>query len=365
MNASLQLIDRLERARREMVRLEVDVVLLSVGRDLPYLIGYEAMPLERLTMAVIPASGTVTLVVPELEVSRVDPYPEVFDIRAWSETEDPLEIVMQRIGFPSRVAIGTETWSLFLLGLQQRLPESEFISAAPLLSGLRVCKSPEEIDLLRTAGAAADRVVARIAGLKFSGKTEKDMARQISELIIEEGHDATSFVIVAAGVNSSSPHHEPGVSVIEPGDAVVVDFGGSICGYHSDTTRTFYVGGPSAEHRRVHETVLEAQHAGYNASGLGVRSEEVDRAARSVIADAGYAEYFIHRTGHGIGLDLHEDPYLVEGEETLLRAGMVFSIEPGIYIPGRFGVRIEDIVSLGENGLQRLNRSTRDPVAVT
>ena len=350
---------RLHRARTEMAERDVDVLLASLGSDLPYLTGYTAMPLERLTMAVIPREGDAVLVVPELEAPRVTPIDGVFTIEPWAETEDVIAIVADRIGDTSRVMIGDHTWAVFLLALQRALPDTVFESARPLTEALRVVKEPAEVELLRRAGASADLVAALLARHRFSGKPESQISREVSELLVANGTDVAGFAIVASGPNGASPHHESGDRVVVSGDAVVVDFGGTIGGYGSDTTRMFHVGEPSAKYREVHEVVRAAQRAGVAAVRPGVTAEAVDRATRRVISDAGYGDFFIHRTGHGIGLDGHEDPYIIEGNSQVLQPGMAFSIEPGIYLPGEFGVRIEDIVVCTDTGVDRLNKSPR------
>ena len=346
-----------------MAEVGLDVMLLSLGSDLPYLTGYHAMATERLTMAVVPRDGEVVLHLPELEAPRVEQQPE-FTIAAWEETDDPVSLVARSLGAAERIAIGDQTWSRFLLRLSEELPSARFESATPVMSKLRIRKDAAEVDLLRTAGVAADRVAARLAAVRFSGRTERELATEIAAMTVDEGHDHATFTIVASGPNGASPHHEPGTRAIEPGDACVVDFGGSVGGYHSDTTRTFHVGEATAEYREVFAVLHEAQRIGTEAARPGVAAEQVDRATRKVIEDAGYGEYFFHRTGHGIGLDGHEDPYLVEGNSQVLEEGMCFSIEPGIYVPGRFGMRIEDIVALGADGAEPLNRSERDLVVV-
>ncbi len=355
---------RMDRARTEMTARDVDVLLASLGSELPYLTGYEPMPLERLTMAVIPCDGDATLVVPELEAPRIEPIPAVFDILPWGETEDVISIVGDLIGDAPTAMIGDHTWSVFLLALQQSLPGTSFMSARPIAEALRVIKEPAEIDLLRRAGASADLVAGLLAELRFSEKTEAQVSREVAAMLEANGTDVAGFAIVASGPNGASPHHEPGERLIGAGDAVVVDFGGTVGGYGSDTTRMFHVGEPSQEYREVHAVVLAAQQAGVAAVAPGVTAESVDAAARGVIADAGYAEYFIHRTGHGIGLDGHEDPYIIEGNTQVLRPGMAFSIEPGIYLPNEFGVRIEDIVVCTSDGVERLNTSSRDVAIV-
>lgn len=343
----------------------LDAMLLSVGADLPYFTGYTAMPLERLTMLVLPVSGPATLLVPELEAPRVVQKPGVFEIRPWGETEDPVRIVADLVPGARRVAIGDQTWSTFLLQLQEQLSQAVFVQASVLTAELRIRKDAAEIDLLRQAGAAADRVAARLADMQFSGKTERELSRVIVGMLLEEGHEEVDFALVGSGPNGASPHHEASDRVIEAGDAVVCDFGGALGGYYSDTTRMFVVGEAPEGFAEPFAVLRRAQAVAVDAVRPGVTAEFIDAAARGVIADAGYAEFFIHRTGHGIGLDVHEHPYIVEGNDTVLAPGMVFSIEPGIYLPGRFGMRIEDIVAVTDDGVERLNQSSRDLVTVT
>jgi Xaa-Pro aminopeptidase len=347
--------DRLERARLLMADRGIDALLLSVGADLPYLTGYRAMPLERLTMLVLPAGGPATLVVPELEAPRVA--PGAFDVLPWQETADPIALVTRLAGGARRIAVGDTTWSVFLLALQERMPAAHFEPASPLTRELRIHKDDGEIALLRAAAEAADRVVGRLASARFSGRTERELAREIAAMTVEEGHDEAAFTIVAAGPNAASPHHEPSDRTVEQSDTVVVDFGGTVGGYGSDTTRTFTVGPPAPEVAAAFGVLEAAQRAAVESVRPGVTAQEIDRAARSIITEAGYGEYFVHRTGHGIGLETHEHPYIVEGNGEPLEPGMVFSVEPGIYVPGRFGMRIEDIVAVTADGVDPLNRS--------
>lgn len=344
-----------------MVEYEFDVLLLSVGADLPYLTGYAAMPLERLTMLVVTLTDAM-LVVPELEAPRVEAGP--FDVRVWGESDDPIELVADVAGDPSVAAVGDQTWSVFLMALQARMDSAVFRSATPLMSRLRIQKDPDEIECLRRAAQATDRVVERLADSAMSGLTERQLARRVRDWVIEEGHDAATFAIVGSGPNGASPHHEPTDREISAGDVVVIDFGGTVSGYHSDETRTFVVGAPSSEQSEVHGVVLEANSAAHAVAGPDVLAADVDAAARRIIDEAGYGEYFIHRTGHGIGLDAHEDPYLVGHNDAALERGMAFSIEPGIYLPGRLGVRVEDIVVVGEDGVESLNDADRSLMVV-
>ncbi len=354
---------RLDRVRASMLDRSIEVLLLSAGADLLYFTGYEAMPLERLTMGVIPVDGDPVLVVPRLEAPRVVGRPE-FSIEAWEETDNPLDLVAGLVGSRARLAVSDQTWAASLLGLQERLPAAQFVPAAPVTGSLRLLKDSDEVELLRRAGEAADRVVARLSAMRLSGRSERDLATEIGALTVAEGHDSAGFSIVASGPNAASPHHEPADRVIGPGDGIVIDFGGRLGGYHSDTTRTFHVGEPPPDFADAYQVLRRAQAAAVDAVAPGTPAEEVDRAARTVIAGAGLGDYFVHRTGHGIGLEVHENPYLVEGNDLPLTPGMAFSIEPGIYLPGKWGMRIEDIVVVGRDGLDRLNRSDRDIAVV-
>lgn len=352
-------LDRMNRARDAMAASGVHALCLSVGKDLPYLTGYSAMPLERLTMLVLPAEGEAVLVVPGLEAPRVDSSGGEFAIRGWGETEDPIEIVNDLLGGASTVAIGNETWTSFTLDLQET-SERSWIEAGGLMQSLRIIKTEDEIDKLRVAGASVDAVVEQMSNVRFSGRTEANVAKEFTDRLIAAGHEAVDFAIVASGTNGASPHHHPEQRVIEQGDAVVCDFGGFQNGYGSDTTRMFVVGKAPEGFDEAYAVLREAQEAAVQFVRPGVTAESVDAAARSIIADAGFGDYFIHRIGHGIGMDTHEHPYLVEGNSEVIEAGMAFSIEPGIYIPGRWGMRLEDIVVVSETGAERLNNSSHD-----
>ena len=356
--------DRIARARGRMEALGVDVLLLSVGADLPYFTGYTAMPLERLTMLVLPRAGEATLVVPALEAPRVAERPGAFTVLPWGETEDPVAIVARLAVRPGRAAIGDRTWATFVLGLQAALPGTGFVPASRVTGPLRAQKDAAEVEALRAAARVVDTVALSMKERPFAGRTEADISRELVERILEGGHERANFAIVASGPNAASPHHEPGERVVQVGDSVVCDFGGTMAGYCSDITRTFVVGEPSAEMADLYEVLFRAQEEAVRAAVIGASCEAVDAAARTVIAAGGYGDYFIHRTGHGIGLEEHEDPYLVSGNATPLAAGHAFSIEPGIYLPGRCGARIEDIVVATEDGPERLNEAPRELAVV-
>jgi len=341
--------ERLAHARKEMAGRGVGAVLVGPSADFRYLTGYLPPGLERLTMLVVPADGTPRLVVPALEAPLATEHLgdlEV-DVLAWQETDDPVALVrdaLQGAGVArARLAVGDQLWSAFLLRLQEALPGASFTVASTVTRPLRAVKDAAEIQALARVAGAIDRVVDGLADLRWAGRREREVARELDAAIRAE-HDETLFVIVGSGPNSASPHHLPGERVIQAGDPVVVDIGGRLDGYGSDTTRTLVVGEPPAGFLELYEVLQMAQRAGCEAAVEGVPAEAVDAACRQVIAAAGHGEHFIHRTGHGIGLEEHEDPYIVAGNTERLVQGMAFSVEPGIYLQGRFGARIEDIV---------------------
>ena len=355
--------DRLARARMLMAGSGVDVMLLSTGADLPYFCGYEAMPLERLTMLVVPRDGAATLVVPRLEAPRVAEQPDVFDLRPWEETEDPVAIVAGLAPNAAIAAVGDQMWSRFLVELMGAMPSTSWRRASEVTAPIRSVKDAAEIERLRTASAAVDRIAARLQGgeIELVGRTEAEVSAELGRQIIAEGHDRVNFAIVAAGPDAASPHHEPGAREIRSGEVVLCDFGGTMVGddgvgYCSDITRCVYTGEPPAEFSELYDVLFEAQAAGVAAAEVGIPAQDVDRAARSVISVGGYGALFVHRTGHGIGTEAHEDPYIVEGNREPLAAGNAFSVEPGIYVPGRWGARLEDIVVATADGPDPLNR---------
>ncbi|MDX2382088.1 MAG: Xaa-Pro peptidase family protein [Acidimicrobiia bacterium] len=357
---------RLDRVRAGMSEAAVDTLLISVGHDLPYLTGYTAMPLERLTMLVVPREGEATMVIPTLEAPRVDEHPGVFSMRPWGETEDPTAIVAGLTGGSARVAIGDQMWARFLVELLPHAPGAEFIRAVDVVGPLRMRKDAAEVEALAAAGSAVDTIAGELqrGEIDLVGRTEAEVSRHLGRRIIEEGHEVVNFAIVAAGENAASPHHHAGDRVIAPGEIVLCDFGGTMNGYCSDTTRCVFTGALPDEIAEAYDVLLEAQTVGVAAGVEGTPCEEIDRATRRVIDDAGFGEYFIHRTGHGIGLEAHEDPYIVEGNAAPLEVGHAYSVEPGIYVPGKWGMRLEDIVVATADGPRPLNRSDHSLVSV-
>jgi Xaa-Pro aminopeptidase len=346
-----------------MNELGIDMLLLSVGADLPYLTGYTAVPLERLTMLVLPRDGEATLVVPRLEAPRVEEN-DGFALHPWEETEDPIAIVAALCGRPSTVAIGDPTWARFVLDLQAALPAARFSRASAVTAPLRIVKDAAEIDALRAAAAAVDQIAVAMRERPFAGRTESDIQRELNERMLELGHQRANFAIVAGGPNAASPHHDATDRVIEPGEVVLCDFGGTMHNYCSDITRMYVVGEPAAEVTDAWAVLGRAQERAVQAATVGTPCAAVDAAARDVIDAAGYGERFVHRTGHGIGMEAHEDPYVVAGNDLPLAPGHAFSVEPGIYLPDRFGLRLEDIVVATEAGPERLNRAPRDLAVV-
>ncbi len=359
-------LDRLARVRAAMNEQGIDTLLLSVGHDLPYLTGYLAMPLERLTMLVVPRDGDATLVIPRLEAPRVEEQPGVFELLPWNETDDPTAIVARLANGSSSVAVGDQMWARFLVELLPHLPGASFRRAVDVVGPLRLTKDEAEIDALAAAGAAVDRIAGELqaGNIPLVGRTEAEVSADLSARIVAEGHQKVNFAIVAAGENAASPHHHAGSRVIRENEIVLCDFGGTMEGYCSDITRCVFTGDVDPAVAEAYAVLHEAQAASVAAATVGTPCEEVDRAARRIIADAGYGDYFVHRTGHGIGMEEHEDPYIVEGNELPLAPGHAFSVEPGIYIPGKWGMRLEDIVVAGPGGPIPVNAANHELVSV-
>ena len=365
--------ERIVKAASAAHRLGVDALLIGVGADLEYLTGYSAMPLERLTMLVLPAGGRARLVVPRLEVAPARACPAAadgqVDIVTWDETDDAHALIASMAGVPpraGRVGVSPSLWALHVLPLQRAMPGVGFELATRVTRELRMRKDDDEVALLRAAAEAADRVVAAIARGPLVGRAEADVAREVRQRLLAEGHDEALFAIVGSGPNSASPHHTASTRVIGPGEPIVLDIGGRLGGYGSDVTRTLWVtgpdtnGGPDDEFRHLFAVLRAAQEQAAAAVRPGLACAAVDAVARELISAEGYGPNFFHRVGHGIGLEGHEEPYLVAGNEEPLDVGYAFSVEPGIYIEGRYGARIEDIVVCGPDGPLVLNGASRD-----
>ena len=365
------LTDRLARLAELAGTSGADVVLITPGPDLAYFVGHSIGSHERLTCLVVPANGGPSLLVPTLErpgwtgspVERMD-----VSIGTWTDGQDPYAALADLLPADARVlSVDYHMPAVHALNAQAIVPGAELTLAGETIAQLRMRKSSDEVTALAAAGAAIDRVQRRIGEWLRAGRTENEVAADIAAAIVDEGHERPDFVIVGSGPNGASPHHEASDRVIRAGDVVVIDIGGPMpSGYFSDCTRTYVVAGDAVPDRvrEVYEVVRAAQAAGVAAVRPGVSAESIDAASRSVIDDAGFGEYFITRTGHGIGLEVHEHPYLVAGNSITLEAGMAFSVEPGIYLPGEFGVRIEDIVVVGESGALLMNKAPTELIVV-
>jgi len=365
--------DRIVRAAEAASRAGVDALFVTPGADLRYLVGYDAKPLERLTCLVVPARGEPVLIVPRLELAAAEAAGAgaVVKVVTHEETDDAFALTRGLVrdalgGDPTVVGVADRMWAEQVLRFRAHLPRAEQVLAGDVLRPLRLRKTAEEVDALRRAGAAIDTVHARMGEWLRPDRTEREIGRDINDAIIAAGHETVNFIIVGSGPNAASPHHSVSDRVVQRGDVVVVDIGGTMPdGYCSDCTRTYVVGGDAdAEFARYYEVLRDAQSHACDAVRPGVTAASVDAAARDVIAAAGYGDQFIHRTGHGIGLEEHEEPWIVAGSDVMLEPGMCFSIEPGIYLDGRHGARIEDIVAVTEGGVERLDTITRDLVTL-
>lgn len=358
--------NRIARAQEAMGGKNVDALLLGPSADLTYLTGFHAHDSERMNLLIVPAHGEPSLVVPVLESSLVGEAASLAPVHSWNEQESPSKLAASLMGDVSgkTIAVGNKLWSSFMLRIQAEAPGATWIEGDPILRDLRMIKEPIEIEFLAEAARLTDQAWEKfIAAGPISGQTELEALKRLIGISAEEGlKDAHG--ICGSGPNSASPHHSGDERVIQQGDSVVFDWGGIINGYHSDVTRTVHVGEPGEEYRIVYDTVRQANAATLTAVQAGIPLQELDRTARKVITEAGYGPAFLHRVGHGLGLEIHEEPYLVEGNELPLAVGMTFSNEPGIYLDGRFGVRIEDTVVCTESGGTTLNNATRDLVVM-
>lgn len=360
--------ERCRKAQAVLAEQNLDYLFIGPGADLHYLIGTPGMDNERMMLFVLPREGDPAMIVPALEKLATSKYANFFELLDWRDGEGPQARLNQLLGKGGSVrsAVGNHLWSMFLLELQKVLPGGSWTTASGVLKKLRVSKSAEEVGFLKEAAAIADKAFSELITLQFSGRSEREMMGEINNLLLKYGQEQMLFCIVGSGPNGAQPHHHTGDRVIQSGDAIVLDFGGGYKGYCSDMTRMVLVEGgqPDSDYEKVYNTVNEARAAGHRQARPGVSCHSVDAATREVITEAGYGEFFVHRTGHGIGMEVHEEPYIMNGNDELLEPGMAFSIEPGIYLPGRFGVRIEDIAIVTEDGEENINLSTHEIVRV-
>ena len=359
---------RLELARRAVAASGGAALLVSPGADLRYLVGHPAPPQERLTCLALPAAGGAQLVVPALDRDAAAASARGLggvEVRSWHEEEDPVALVASLLPASGTIVVDDHMWAAHVLALAAACPGREVRAAGHVLGALRARKSPAELAALREAAAAVDAVFAAMPARLRPGRSELEVAAETRTAMLAAGHTLAGYVIVASGPNAALPHHEPGDRILQDGDAVVVDLAGMMpSGYWSDCTRTYVLGRPERELAAAYAVLAEAQQAAVAAVRAGVPAAAVDAAAREPITAAGYGPLFIHRTGHGIGLEVHEEPFITAGNGAALEAGAVFSVEPGIYVPGRFGARLEDIVVCHAEGAERLNHTPRDLIVV-
>ena len=356
--------ERLRRAAAAAAERGLDALLITPSPDYAYLLGYRAPAMERLTCLVLPSDGEPTLVLPRLEEPlarhELGALADGVQLIAWDETDDPVQLVQRLVHPARRVAVQDQMWARFVLRLRAALDPAELVAAGPTMGELRRVKSADEIDRLRAAAAAADQAMVAITRERLSGRSEADVSHRIRELLLDAGHDEAGFAIVASGPNSASPHHGAGERTIEAGDAIVLDIGGTRAGYGSDTSRTAFVGEPPPDFAALFAVLREAQDAACRAVRPGVPAATIDAVARDIITEAGFGDAFVHRTGHGIGLETHEEPYIVSSNPEPIVPGNAFSVEPGIYIRDTWGARIEDIVVCTETGGERLNTTSTE-----
>jgi Xaa-Pro aminopeptidase len=366
--ASPPFAHRLNQLSNALAAREFHAAVLPPGPDMAYLLGSSVSSHERFTCLIAPVDGVPVLLVPELErLGWAGSWAEeVVSIATWFDGAEP-HVFASGLLPPQveHIAVGDAMPAGHALRLRDALPGVTMSLAGEAVASLRVIKDDIEIAALAAAAAAVDRVHKRMAEWLRPGRTENEVAKDISCALVEEGHSRAEFVIVGSGPNGASPHHSASDRVLEAGDAVVVDIGGPVTAagygdYFSDCTRTYQLAGQAdLDFETVYEVVLQAQQAAMAAVRPGVAASTIDATARGIIDDAGWGRYFITRTGHGIGLEVHEHPYIVAGNDDVLEPGMTFSIEPGIYLPGRFGVRIEDIVVVTDEGCESLNDCSR------
>lgn len=356
--------NRLDRLRTAVLDQGLDAVLVTPGPDLRYLTGYDAKPLERLTCLVVRPDADPVMIVPLLERSAAEAAGVDLELRTWGETDDPFAVLTALLPEdPRSIGVDDHMWAARVLELQRRFPRAKLIEAGGVITPLRAIKSADEVDALRQAGSAIDRVHRRMGEWLQAGRTEREVARDIGEAIIAEGHERVDFIIVGSGPNGASPHHEVSDRVINPGEPVVVDIGGTTArGYCSDSTRNYVIGEAPQDYLDAFAVLLEAQERQVAAVRPGIAAQDIDRIGRAHLAEADLDHLFIHRTGHGIGQETHEEPYIVEGNDDPVQPGAAFSVEPGVYAEGRWGARIEDIVVVTAEGAERLNHSPRDLV---
>ena len=359
---------RLHAAQKAAADKGIDLLLIGTGPDFAYLTGSWVSSHERLTVLVVPQQGNAWIAAPNTDITDIKAAPvgELdVELRGWNDGEAPYKLALHGAGDGlGKVALGQSLTADHVLGFQDLLPHASYELATYALAELFTRKDEAEIAELRKAGRAIDAVHAQVPQLLQAGRTEAEVAHELEKLILRE-HSVIDFVIVGSGPNGANPHHSFSDRALAEGEPVVVDIGGTLpSGYHSDCTRTYVVGGDFSkapqDFQDAYAVLADAQAAGRAAAHPGSTAADIDAIARQAISAAGWGDYFVHRTGHGIGLSTHEEPFIMEGNDLALEEGMAFSIEPGIYLEGKWGMRLEDIVVLTNDGYESLNLAPRD-----
>ncbi|WP_408919984.1 M24 family metallopeptidase [Corynebacterium tuberculostearicum] len=359
---------RLHAAQKAAADKGIDLLLIGTGPDFAYLTGSWVSSHERLTVLVVPQQGNAWIAAPNTDITDIKAAPvgELdVELRGWNDGENPYEFALRGAGDGlGKVALGQSLTADHVLRFQALLPHASYELATYALAELFTRKDEAEIAELRKAGHAIDAVHAQVPQLLQAGRTEAEVAHELEKLILQE-HSVIDFVIVGSGPNGANPHHSFSDRELAEGEPVVVDIGGTLpSGYHSDCTRTYVVGGDISKAPRdfqdAYAVLADAQAAARAAAHPGSTAADIDAITRQAISAAGWGDYFVHRTGHGIGLSTHEEPFIMEGNDLALEEGMAFSIEPGIYLEGKWGMRLEDIVVLTNDGYESLNQAPRD-----
>ncbi|NLB74838.1 MAG: aminopeptidase P family protein [Firmicutes bacterium] len=355
--------ERVEKLQSLMASDNIGGFLFTASPNLLYMTGFSEGQMPRFLSLLVLACHEPVFLVPALYEEQIREKTWVDTIVPWADGEDPFSkmrsLLCSKNLESSTIAVDDTLWSIFLLNLQERLPKAGFVSGGKYMKPLRRIKSLYEKELMMRIGAITDDVMEKTIAFIEPGISELCIVDFIqSELRLMGAGPSTAEPIVGSGPYSAQPHYRPTTEkLIQQGDAVVLDFGGTLNHYHSDMTRTVFVGEPDKEFQEIYDIVRKAHDAAMAFAKPGVKCEDIDSVARHVITESGYGEYFIHRTGHGIGLEVHEEPYVVQGNTAVLEPGMAFSIEPGIYIPGRYGVRIEDCVIVCDSGIEHFTKA--------
>ncbi len=359
---------RLQKLSTSLRTSGLPAVALNPGPTLTYLTGAHFHLMERPVVFLVAAGQTPAMVLPELEMLKVEQMP--YPVQAFAYGESPSEwekafrSAAQALGLGAK-RVGVEAGRMRLLEyrfLQAAAPRAEFVDAGHILTSLRLQKEPQEVEAMRKAVQTAQAALEATLPLIRIGMTEKELARELTLQLFRHGSEPElPFApIVSGGPNAANPHASPSARQLQPGDLLVIDWGASVDGYISDLTRTFAVGEVSEEAAHIHRVVQQANAAGRAAGRPGVPCAEVDRAARTIIEEAGYGKFFTHRTGHGIGMEAHEEPYMRGDNQQLLAPGMTYTVEPGIYLAGQNGARVEDNMLVTEDGCESLSDMPRE-----